>query len=314
VLRLWRRFFGTAQLAEQQQLFDVRNERRYRTNIRAALSLGNALTLSRLDQAALESSATYQRCAELVSLLSPLDLEGARYARLGGHHDGGYVMVDNFDSTTIDAAYGFGIGRNTSWDTAVAARGIDVFMFDHTLPVLPDCGPRCHPRAYGVTGRRTGERLRTLADLVAETGHSQSHKLLMKLDVEGCEWDVLSAAPSRLLEQFSQVVVEYHQLTWATTRTDRFEEFVSVLKKVNETHQCVHVHGNVARLPMWVGPLVLPDILEVTYVRKDDWRGRFSPCTRQFPTDLDEPCEEGWPDIQLGSFRPPGRPGAPTTL
>lgn len=305
MLHLFRRALGNAQIAERQLSLDRRQGHRHDKQMQAALTLGNASTYARLDVDRVRTTTLYQRCARIIGLLTPMDLDGAGYVRIGKHHDGGYVMVDNLTPDTVDAAYGFGISRDTSWDRAIADRGINVLLFDHNVPVLPTIGPGARAFAIGLTGHRQGPSLRTLAELLAEHGHATAKRLILKMDIEGAEWDVLNEVPGTVLDQFSQIVIEFHELTSAVHRADRFADVVTALTRLNETHQSVHVHGNCARLPLWIGPLVLPDLLEVTFVRRKDWDGRLAPCRRQFPTALDEPSIERWPDIFLGSFSVP---------
>jgi hypothetical protein len=76
--------------------------------------------------------------------------------RVGGWHDGGYVLCDDFDD--IANVLSFGIGTEASFDLDLARRGFPIHQFDHTVagpPVLherfefrqlawgPACGPRC---------------------------------------------------------------------------------------------------------------------------------------------------------------------------
>lgn len=282
-------------------------ETRHDHQLRGMLLLGNSLAYAQLAPDALRATEIYRRTAHVISLLTPMDITGAGFVRLGRQHDGGYVMVDAFGPNTIDAAYGFGIATDTSWDAAVAAYGIDVLMFDHTISPLPNV-PGCRAFPIGVTGFKKGAKLRTLRELLVEHGHSLSSRLVMKMDIEGAEWDVFDEADSSVIGQFSQIAVEFHRLTDAVHRESNLRKVTRVLTKINRTHQSVHVHGNVLRLPLWVGPLTLPDILEVTFARRSDWDGRWQTCTRQFPTALDQPSDARSPDIFLGTFSvPPGR-------
>ncbi|EHR70151.1 hypothetical protein BurJ1DRAFT_1279 [Burkholderiales bacterium JOSHI_001] len=286
-----RKFIGVeaqmARLEKQQQL------------LLETLSL---LRHSVIDSNAVKSTETYRQCAEIVALLSPMDVEGARYVRVGRQNDGGYVMVDNFSGDTVDAAYSFGINDDVSWDTAVAQRGIDVFMFDHTIDALPAAHPRFHFRRLGVTGAVQGPDLRTLTEHIRENGHAQSRRLILKMDVEACEWDVFQQTPSEVIEQFSQIVMEVHELC-PTRGPAHHDAVVQSLRKLNLTHQCVHVHANINCTPLWIGDKVLPDLMEVTCVRRSDVQGRLVENRRTFPTALDQPTYAGLPDLNLGYFR-----------
>jgi len=266
------------------------------------VALGNALQSS--DPSEARSSTTYKRCAEIIRLLSPMELRDARYVRVGKDYDGGYIMLDTFETDKIEAAYSFGISKDASWDEAIAVRGIDVFMYDHTIDTLPAQNPRFHFFKTGLAGFQTGESLKTLDQLMAANAHEGNSSLILKMDIEGCEWDVLEQVSSERIGQFSQIVIEFHKLTPFGSEASH-RGTVQALEKINLTHQSVHVHANSVAVPVWIGGLVLPSLIEVTFVRRSDFAGRFEPGTRRFPTELDMPTHPQWPDILLGGFRAP---------
>ena len=114
----------------------VRGICKFNDKFRQLVSLGNTQSSLNMDLAKALVSTIYRRCREIINLLSPMDVEGVGYVRVGGDNDGGYVMLDDF-KRKIEAAYSFGIGSDVSWDEAMACRGIDVFMYDHTIEELP---------------------------------------------------------------------------------------------------------------------------------------------------------------------------------
>jgi len=287
---------GTLQQVHLQQ------QQQYWQQQQQLLALGNGLKYFFTDPEAVKATTTYKRCAQIVSLLSPMDLEGAKYSRVGKDFDGGYVMLDDFQSGAVDAAYSFGIGNDVSWDVEIADRGIDVFMYDHTIDSLPKQHPRFRYFKLGITGEKKGEDLRTLDDILAKNGHSQCKNLIMKIDIEGCEWDVFRQADVSIIGQFSQIVIELHGLIEAAYDPKALDTFVGVLGKINKTHQSVHVHANGSSIPLLIGGLVMPDVMEVTYVRRHDEKYNFVPNARQFPTELDQPTLQGGCDVYLGRF------------
>lgn len=80
---------------------------------------------------------------ELHELLHLAKINGAALVRIGKDNDGGYIMPDDFGSDD-KIAYSFGINDDVSWDKAMASRGYDVFMYDHTIDGLPEENPRFH--------------------------------------------------------------------------------------------------------------------------------------------------------------------------
>ena len=301
LLRFGRRLLGTEQIlqAQRQQLEDQR--RSFGELKQQLLKANSLLKYSLVDLEKVRASATYKRCAEIIALLMPRDVAGGSYVRVGRPFDGGYVMLDNFSADSVAAAYSFGISNDVSWDEAIAARAIDVFLFDHTIDGLPRQHPRFHFTKLGVTGYRSGKDLETLGGLLKQNAHAACDNLIMKMDIEGCEWDVLSAAPADVISRFSQIVLEFHGLCPAAPDPD-YLAVVAVLKKINQTHQCVHVHANTNSDRLWIGDLVLPELLEVTYVRRADFQNQLVPNTRRFPTEIDQPTFANMPDFELDSF------------
>jgi hypothetical protein len=263
------------------------------------LVLGNCLKVMSSSPEEVKSSAIYRRCAMILELVCPKKIRDVELARIGKNFDGGYVMVGGFDCEGTDAAYSFGISDDVSWDSGIAALGIDVFMYDHTIDSLPDENSRFHFNEIGVTGHKSGKNLETLPGLLLKNGHGDSDRLILKMDIEGCEWDVFDFCSKQTISQFSQIVVEFHDLT-----KERYcssdSKILRVLKKIDETHQCVHVHANGTGTPLWIHDLVLPDLIEVTYVRRSDYGNEFFEDQRSFPTHLDQPTFEGWPEVYLG--------------
>lgn len=266
---------------------------------RQTLLLGNAIRYAGMPRESLQAIPAYARGKRLLELLSPRMIEGAKLARIGGPNDGGYVMLGPVAPPTVTAAYSFGVGDEISWDEAIAARGIDAWLYDHTVAAPAGLPARCRFTRKGVTGRTTGAHLQTLAECVRENGHQGRSDLVLKMDVEGAEWDVFEEASESLLGQFQQIVVELHGLTNALA-PGRHDAIANVLEKLARTHQCIHVHGNCDQPPVWMGDLVVPDVAEVTYVRRSDVEGQIGGVVRTLPMELDAPNNAGWPEMAIG--------------
>lgn len=240
-----------------------------------------------------------RRAGVLLQFLEPRDPAGARFARVGRDHDGGYVMVENLLPGGV--AYSLGISDDVSWDLAMAERGYRVFQYDHTIDELPQVHPNFAFHKIGICGYGADQGpYRSLDTLLAQNGHSGDDGIILKIDIEGAEWDVFSTILDATLLRFSQIVVEFHWFDQADD--DRyFGDAYCALKRLRTHFVPVHVHANNHGQYAWYGDVAVPQILEVTYVRN----GLFEEvaCSRSFPTALDQPNRAGWPEIVLGSFK-----------
>ena len=83
-----------------------------------------------------KNSPAYRRFSRLHGLLHLQDVAEGQLIRTGRPHDGGYLMLDEFKPGMI--AYSFGICDDVSWDKSMVERGIECFMYDHTIERLPE--------------------------------------------------------------------------------------------------------------------------------------------------------------------------------
>ena len=123
-------------------------------------------------------------------LILPKEVVGKKRILLGEKKDGCYVLLDDFEN--IKYAYSFGICDNIQFDRALADKGIDIYMYDHTINSLPYENPKFHWKKIGLCGKRTKNPiLKNLEELIAENGHSKEKNMILKMDIEHWEFESL---------------------------------------------------------------------------------------------------------------------------
>jgi hypothetical protein len=128
---------------------------------------------------------------------------------LGKKSDGCYVLLNDFDNVKI--AYSFGISTNIQFDKALADRGIDVYMYDHTINSLPFENPKFHWKKIGLCGKRTNKpELKNLEELINENGHNNEYNMILKMDIEQWEWESINDLNEDILNKFKYIAIEYH--------------------------------------------------------------------------------------------------------
>ena len=216
------------------------------------------------------------------------------YCRIGREYDGGYLMIDDFSECT--AAYSFGINDDVSWDMDMAKKGIDVYMYDPTIEGLPEQCDKFHFFKIGISGAENDLAFpcRTLSEFLMENGHLDNRHMILKIDVEGSEWDAFHDIDPVLLEKFDQMVVEMHCLN----DQHYYSRVLKSLDNINKTHQAVHIHANNFCTGVMCNGKFLPDVLEVTYLNRSKYD--FGPYSGELPSALDMPNDFECPDIYLG--------------
>ena len=102
--------------------------------------------------------------------------------------DGCYVMPNDFEN--IKVAYSIGINKRIHFDKALAYKGIDVYMYDHTLNDLPFNNTKFHLKKIGIGGNlERRHNIQTLCDMMKENGHLEEKNMILNIEIEGAEWN-----------------------------------------------------------------------------------------------------------------------------
>jgi len=235
--------------------------------------------------------------AELFDELQPVEVPDCQIVRLGSPGDGGYLMCANLLGP-VKAGYSYGIGAaGDAWGCDVARRlNVPVHQYDCFDPTPPACSGGAgvfHNECIG-PARRTdasGRIFDTLENQLARNGDG-AHLVVMKMDVEGAEWDSLLQTSSAVLERIDQLAIELHGVGE--------EKQVAVVRKLKQHFHVVNVHFN-----NWAcGPGLDPfpaSVYEVLLVNKRIAKAG-GPRPRG-PLPLDAPTRSRGPDCQAQTSR-----------
>lgn len=124
-------------------------------------------------------------------------------------------------------------------------------------------------------------------------------RLILKIDVEGAEWEALDAVAAQDLRRVAQLVGEFHGLSNATKSAWR-DRATQVIATLNEVFQVVHLHGDNWQPLEVIANVAFPDVIELTFANRPMYQ--FEDTLELFPTSLDRPNRAGRPDIFLGSL------------
>lgn len=218
-----------------------------------------------------------------------------RLLRVGSENDGGYIMLDDFEENSI--VYSFGIGGNITWEEDMSCRNMDVYCYDHTIEELPTQNERLHFNKIGIAGQdQERQNLLSMESIINRNGHKGVGNLILKMDVEGAEWEFINTVDDNILKQFSQMTFELHDMTEMT----KSEQILSALQKLNRTHYPVWVHANNHGRVEESGGVVVPQLIEITYVN----RKCHVPAETIFngPLNIDSPNVREYLDIELKNW------------
>ena len=196
-------------------------------------------------------------------------------------------MLDSkFD---VKAIFGYGVGDNIKFENDLSAYwDVPAHVFDHTIDKLPPLGPNTRYHKEGIVGKDETDKLKTFSTHLNKIVGPEGN-VLLKIDVEGAEWDVLEH------EDFSRVtylVIEYHELETDTAKK------MKLIDKIDDMFDLVHTHGvNCHNQPIFALDRVtmVPRYIECTYVRKG--LVETGPCTDEYPTKWDMKSRDDARDV-----------------
>ena len=202
------------------------------------------------------SSSIYQ-------ILKPKTILGKNKIRIGSNKDGGYVLLNDFEN--IKFAYSFGINNEISFDKDLADRHIDIFMYDHTIENLPFQNKRFHWKKIGLTEKIGKENnKKTLRELIEENGHTNEKNMILKIDIEGEEWNVFQDIRTDILNKFKYIIAEFHFIN------ESKNDYLKILKKINTSHQIFHLHCNNGGDLIYFENNIICSALEISFIIKEN--------------------------------------------
>lgn len=216
------------------------------------------------------------RVQKLMSLMFCCQLS-TEVVRKGSNGDGGYFI------SNTDRAYAsiisFGVGSDISFELAIMDDNTLVHFYDNSINQIPT--PVNNSTFFRETVGNYGVDLRQAISRISDS------PMLLKCDIEGAEWELFGKAESSDISKFEQIVVEFHGIQYLYV--DKiFEEQVKVLEKIFVTHVPIFCSSNNFGKFFVIGGHLVPEVLEVTYLRRDMHvcaQDKNSRCLRKFRND-----------------------------
>ena len=200
--------------------------------------------------------------------------------RLGDDNDGGYLVPD--DLSNISRNYSAGVGNLTKFEKDLE----DKYSIPSSMVDFNDVDPKLLPKKSKFLKKRIGissygENLSINDWLDIENG-----EIILKMDVEGDEYLILSSISDKNLKKIRILVIEIHDLRHLRNYSF-FKTFEKILLRLNNFFYICHLHVNNVSKVKDIGGYNVPDMLEVTLIRKN----RVKNFTNQFasiPHKLDQ--------------------------
>ena len=234
----------------------------------------------------------------LYQALTPIQITNCQLQRFGSANDGGYLMCGNLLKPS-QAAYSYGIDGRDEWGCDIAGPlNMPLHQYDCFNLNAPRCTnsvvPQFHAECVGPE-RATieGRPFDTIANQIAANGDT-GKRLVVKMDVEGSEWQSLVSAPDHVLEAIDQLAVEFHGVDDG--------EYLPTVRRLTQFVYVAHYHHNNFECRPGFDPFA-GRVFEVLMVNKriavaNPW------VTAWEPSPLDAPNDPNAADCQIEPQRP----------
>jgi len=210
-------------------------------------------------------------------LISPKRFPSKWTKRMGDSPDGGYyVPILNKNSfVTISC----GAGTDISFDSDMSKYG-PVFLYDGTVdsPLLNSDNIFFFNKNISL---ELSDNSTTLESILIEvfSRYSFPFDLVVKMDIEGDEWDILESLPDSFASKIYTLIVEFHNLSLIEDDI-KFDQYSATLKQLSNFFVPIYFRPNNFGGLIISEKNALPEYFEVTYISKNVYKELFN--THQF--------------------------------
>ena len=248
----------------------------------------------------IENIISQEEVKKLVKILKPFKTEH-QLIRFGEFFDGGYLLPD--DLSNITTCFSPGVSNSVHFEKDLLKRGINSYLADGSIPFAPRLRGSNFIKKY-LSNKDTHSTIK-LDTWVNEYNPHPNNDLILQIDIEGSEYSVINSTSNGTLKKFRIIVVEFHffdqvkknPLTFFINNDCFFLKVFEAINKLKQFFEVVHLHPN-NNAGIWkIHGYKVPRVLEVTLLRKDRIKRKFS--ANSFPHYLDAKCIPSKDDLYL---------------
>lgn len=209
---------------------------------------------------------------------------------------GGYLVPSILNS--INYCFSAGVGNDVSFERELSKSfNIISFLTDASISSLP-CLDKNFVFTNKFIGTRTDKDQITLSDWIDSSIGDDPKGSLLKLDIEGAEYDVLLFEDSSILAKFTVIVIEFHYVE-RLFQTDFFRMFDAILEKLYKNFSICHMHPNNCCGSVSFKNINIVRTFELTFIRKDLIGQTTNHSQFSLPHPLDWKNVTNKPDIEM---------------
>ena len=241
------------------------------------------------------------RIKNFANLLQPFETS-LRLERIGGPHDGGYLIADKHE---IKNVISFGVGSEYSADLELLKMGASIKAFDPFVECPAELASYIKYEfcKIGVSSANyedeNGLAFKSFESILKA---NDSPIDLLMIDIEGEEWNLFDISKENL-SNIKQIVLELHDLDKIIDSLF-YESAMNKLSQLLDEFTVVHIHANNAGKVLNLKNFRWPSIVELTLLNNSHFKPclKSTPIKHNLPTKLDYPNDISRPDIDISKI------------
>ncbi len=200
--------------------------------------------------------------------------------RLGENNDGGYLIPN--DLSDISQNYSAGVGNLTKFEKDLEEK----YSIISSMVDFNDVDKKLLPSRAKFQKKKIGISTYQENLSINDWLNEESGEIILKMDIEGDEYLTLSSMSDENINKIRILVVELHDLRHLRNYFF-FKTFKNFISKLSNFFYVCHLHVNNASKITNIDGYDVPDMLEVTLIRKNrvkKFTNKFAP----IPHKLDQ--------------------------
>ena len=182
--------------------------------------------------------------------------------RLGDRNDGGYLIPNDFSG--INKNYSAGVGELTKFEKDLEER----FSIKSNMVDFNHIDPKIFPKNSIFLKKKLGLISSANEIHINDWLINEDNEIIFKMDIEGDEYSILNSISEKNLNKIRILVIELHDLRHLRNYFF-FKTFEKIISRLNNIFYICHLHANNSSKIKNIGGFKVPDMLEMTLIRKD---------------------------------------------
>ena len=182
--------------------------------------------------------------------------------RLGDDNDGGYLVPNDLNG--IVKNYSAGVGNLSKFEKDLKEK----FLIDSHMLDFNDIDKSILPIGSKFLKKKIGVGINKDELNINNWLKDEKGEIILKMDIEGDEYLTLASLSEENLKKIRILVLEIHDLRHLRNYFF-FKTFEKIITKLHDAFYVCHLHANNASKVKNIGGYIVPDMLEMTLIRKD---------------------------------------------